>query len=237
MIKFNRQNVTAIIKGVLFAVILIGIPVYLYLFHRDFFEMFNSVSEIEDYINRYKGYGALFLIAAQIVQIIICIIPGQPFQFAAGYMYGSLIAVLISIVGAFIGASITFYLAKLLGRDALNLFFGEKKVVKYIEKLDTKNGFLVLFILYFIPGFPKDAVSYLAGLSKIKWGSFIVIATIARIPAMCGSVLIGTFTKDQQYGLIAVVAVLVVSITCFCTRHKDRILDWSDKAYEKLRKL
>ena len=237
MIRFNRKNVTAIIKGVLFAVILIGIPLFLYLFQRDFFEMFSSAGDVEAYIYQHKGYGALLLIAAQIIQIIICVIPGQPFEFAAGYIYGSLIAILISIVGAFIGATITFYLAKLLGRDAMNLFFGEKKVVKYIEKLDTKNGFLVLFILYFIPGFPKDAVSYLAGLSRIKWGPFIVIATIARIPAMCGSILIGTFTKDQQYGLIAVVAVLVVSVTYFSARHKDRILEWSDKAYEKLRKL
>ena len=139
MIRFNRKNVTAIIKGVLFAVILIGIPLYLYLFQRDFFEMFSSAGDVEAYIYQHKGYGALLLIAAQIIQIIICVIPGQPFQFAAGYMYGSLIAILISIVGAFIGATITFYLAKLLGRDAMNLFFGEKKVVKYIEKLDKPD--------------------------------------------------------------------------------------------------
>lgn len=237
MITLNRKNVTAILKGAVFAVILIGIPLYLYFFQKDFLSMFNSVQDIEDYVHQHNGYGVFILIAAQVLQIIICIIPGQPIQFAAGYLYGNLFAILMSIGGAVIGSTITFYLAKILGRDAMNLFFGEKKAIQYIEKLNTKNGFLVLFMLYFIPGFPKDALSYLSGLSKIRWAPFIVLTSIARIPAMCGSILIGSFTKDQRYGLIAVVAVVVVTVTCICAKHKDKILDWTDRVYEKLIRL
>lgn len=237
MDKKKRNRIMAIIKAIVFILIVFIIPLCIYLTHRDFFAMFTSVSEIEEYVKQYKGYGAIVFIGAQIIQIIICVIPGQPFQFAAGYLYGWGIAILLSIAGAFIGSTITFYLAKLLGRDAMHLFFGDKKAMEYVEKIDSPSGFLVLFILYFIPGFPKDAVSYLAGLSQLKWAPFIVITTAARIPAMFGSILVGTFISTKQYNLVAVVVIVVIIVSILSFRHKDTVLSWSETVYNKLKKL
>lgn len=232
----KRKSLT-IAKGILFALIIIGLPLYIYVFHHDLIEIFKNVENIEDYILEHKQYGALIYITAQVIQIIISVIPGQPFQFAAGYVYGAGIALVLSITGAFIGATITFFLSKLLGRDAMELFFGRTRAFEYIERLDSRNGYLILFLLYFIPGFPKDAISYIAGLSRIKWLPFILIVTTARIPAMLGSIFVGTFTESQQYYAVVIVAVIVILISVLSYRNKEKILDLGDRIYEKLRRL
>lgn len=221
----------------IFALIIIGLPLYIYFFQHELIEIFKNVDTIEEYILAHKKHGALIYISAQVIQIIISVIPGQPFQFAAGYIYGPLIALILSIIGAFIGATITFFLARFLGRGAMELFFGKTKVFDYITRLDSKNGFLILFLMYFIPGFPKDVISYVAGLSRIKWPPFILIVTTARIPAMLGSIFVGAFTRSQQYMAVFLVALIVVLISFLSYKNRERILEFSDRIYEKLRRL
>ena len=119
------------------------------------------------------------------------------------------------------------------------------KVVEYLEKFSCKRGYILLFVLYFIPGFPKDFVNYIAGLSNLKWGPFIIISSIARMPAMMGSILVGTFTKTHNYELVAVTGwvfyvmtfIAVIILTLLCLKNKQRILDWSDRVYDKLSNL
>ena len=230
--KGKRINIY--FKAFILLVILVGIPLYFYFFQRDFITQFTSVSDIENYLTEHKSTGVLTYIGAQIIQIIICVIPGQPFQFAAGYVFGPWQSLLFSTIGIALGATITFFLAKLLGRDFMYLCFGEMKVVEYLEKFSSKRGYILLFVLYFIPGFPKDFVNYIAGLSNLKWGPFIIISSIARIPAMMGSILLGTFTKTENYALVVVLVIAVIILTLLCLKNKQKILDWSDRVYDKL---
>ncbi len=231
----KRKRVIAVIKICVFFAIIVALPLYIWFFHHDIIDMFSDVKSLERYILEYhRNTGIITLILAQVCQIIICIIPGQPIQFAAGYLFNPLIALLTSIVGGFLGATVTFYLAKLLGNDAMHLFFGKKKIVQYIDKLNSRNGYFLLFALCVIPGFPKDMMCYVSGLSKIRYVPFIVLVTIARIPGMLGSILVGHYSHDQQYLLVILVAVIIALITYLCVKHKDRILEWGDRVYSRL---
>ena len=80
-------------------------------------------------------------------------------------------------------------------------------------------------------------MNYIAGLSNLKWGPFIIISSIARMPAMMGSILVGTFTKTHNYELVAVLVIAVIILTLLCLKNKQRILDWSDRVYDKLSNL
>ena len=81
-----------------------------------------------EYLRQNSRIAFLLIIGLQIVQVVICVLPGQPIQFAASYMFGVGRGFLLSIIGAVIGTMISFYLAKVLGSDAMHLFFGEEKV-------------------------------------------------------------------------------------------------------------
>ena len=76
---------SAIFKMLIFLVILVGIPLYIYFFHHNIIDEFSSIERVNALFAEYKTKSILFYILAQILQIVICIIPGQWLQFAAGY--------------------------------------------------------------------------------------------------------------------------------------------------------
>lgn len=148
-VRANTRTITIskrlIAFGKLFLLfaILIVVPLVLYLLYKD--TLFNKVYllNIPNELDDFKDFAFIPLILLQIIQIVICIIPGQPIQFASSYLYGVLGGFLISLVGAFIGTVITYYLAKFLGNDALHVIFGEEKVKSYVRKLNSRRAYVI----------------------------------------------------------------------------------------------
>ena len=216
----NRRKRIAYIKLAILIFIIVGLPVILFFTCRD--TLFNKewLANLPEFIMQYKGYAAAVLTGIQILQVIICIIPGQPIQLAASYLFGVLKGYLISIGGAFIGAFIAFYIARALGKDSLEAIFGEEKVNDYHRKLNSGKGLTSVLLIYLIPGVPKDLVAYVAGISDMRLRPFLIVSTIGRSPGMLGSLLTGYFISSRNYAAIGVLAVLtaVILIICFVKR-------------------
>lgn len=216
----NRRKRIAYIKLAILIFIIVGLPVILFFTCRD--TLFNKewLANLPEFIMQYKGYAAAVLTGIQILQVIICIIPGQPIQLAASYLFGVLKGYLISIGGAFIGAFIAFYIARALGKDSLEAIFGEEKVNDYHRKLNSGKGLTAVLLIYLIPGVPKDLVAYVAGISDMRLRPFLIVSTIGRSPGMLGSLLTGYFISSRNYAAIGVLAVLtaVILIICFVKR-------------------
>ena len=225
----NSKRSIAVIKILLLAVIVIGIPVYLYFSYGS--ELFSSdvLYRLEDYLNLHRSESALILIGLQIVQVIICILPGQPIQFASSYMFGILGGFLLSITGALIGVTISFYIAKFLGKDFLEIVFDADKIENYRRKLNSGKGLLIVLLIYLLPGVPKDLVSYAAGISDMRFRPFLLVSTIGRSPGMLGSLLLGHFFSERNYTAIAVLAVITVIILVICLIKRRSILALLDR--------
>ncbi|MBQ6388270.1 MAG: TVP38/TMEM64 family protein [Mogibacterium sp.] len=225
----NSKRSIAVIKILLLAVIVIGIPVYLYFSYGS--ELFSSdvLYRLEDYLNLHRSESALILIGLQIVQVIICILPGQPIQFASSYMFGILGGFLLSITGALIGVTISFYIAKFLGKDFLEIVFDADKIENYRRKLNSGKGLLIVLLIYLLPGVPKDLVSYAAGISDMRFRPFLLVSTIGRSPGMLGSLLLGHFFSERNYTAIAVLAVITVIILVICLIKRRSILELLDR--------
>lgn len=211
--------------------ILIVVPLVLYLLYKD--TLFNKsyLSNISNKLDDFKGFAFIPLILLQIIQIVICIIPGQPIQFASSYLYGVLGGFLISLVGAFIGTVITYYLAKFLGNDALHVIFGEEKVKSYVRKLNSSRAYVIIFLLYLIPGIPKDVTSYIAGISNIRLRPFIFLSILGRSPGVLESLLFGTFLAHRNYFGIAMLIIASIIILLICYIKRDVLLKFID-SYE-----
>ena len=143
-VRKRVKTFSAIFKLVLLLVILIGLPLYIYFFQRDFINNFSNQENIEVFLNEYRAQSVFIYIGSQILQIVICIIPGQWLQFAAGYMYGFWLGYLFSLAGAFLGTIITYYVAKILGHDAMHLIFGEEKIQKMLVSLNSKKAVVLV---------------------------------------------------------------------------------------------
>lgn len=228
---------SAILKLILLLVILIAIPAYIYFFQYDLIEQFSNMENVNALFKEYKAESVAVYLAAQILQIIICIIPGQWLQFAAGYMYGFWIGYLLSLVGAAIGTVLTYYIARLLGHDAMHLIFGEERIHQQLETLNSKKAVVLVFLIFLIPGVPKDLCNYVAGLSEMKLKPFLLVSLIGRSPGMMGSLLIGLSIESGRYIGAGVIAAAAIILFVLGLIFRKRITVFLDRAYDKLMKM
>ncbi len=225
----DRKRILAISKLLLIAFILIGIPVILYLTCGDtIFSKYWLMHKLEN-LDSNKAEIFLILAGLQAVQVIICFIPGQPIQLASSYLFGIWGGYLLSILGGFVGACIAFLIAKLLGAQSVSILFGEDKVENYRRKLNSGRGYLLVLLIYIIPGIPKDLVAYVAGISEMELLPFLILSTIGRSPGMLGSLFFGHFLKQKNYLGIAIVCIVIAAILLFCIIKRKELADKLDR--------
>ena len=232
----KRRVILSVVKISMLVLIVVGIPLYLWFFHGDWIKSFENIDDVVAFLEKYETQSIFVYIGLQIVQIVISIIPGQVFQMAAGYIYGFWPALLFAMTGALLGTTLSFMLAKVLGRDFLHIFFGEEKMSYYIERLNSKKMYAIVFFLYLIPGIPKDMVSYAAGVSEIKFKPFIIISALGRLPGMIGCLLMGDMMMEENYTGAVIIGVFAVITFALCIIFRKKIHGLLDKFYEKITK-
>lgn len=223
----KKKKIATIAKFAVLILIVVVFPIYMYFAHGDMIRQFSSFSEALNYLRSYGlRQASIIYIIAQILQIVISILPGQVFQIAAGFVFGFPLGLLLSVIGAFLGSAVTYWLANRLGKDAIGMIFGDEKVEKWRAKLNSDNAYVFSFVFFLIPGTPKDMMNYVAGISDMKFLPYLLITTGARIPAMCISLLFGKFYLQQNYTFMLITAILigVLLLLIFLFRKKLREL-------------
>ena len=179
-------------------------------------------------INDYGFLGVLMLFGLQFAQIFLFIIPGEPIEILAGVCYGSIWGTVFVMVSAAIISAFIYALVHKLGRKFIYDFVSKEK----IEKIENNKVFqnpktirFLIFILFFIPGTPKDLLTYIAALLPIKPIEFIIISTIARFPSVISSTWAGASLLEGNWKaslLIYGVTFLIVAIVVIIMRKFDR---------------
>lgn len=184
-------------------------------------------------INDSGFLGVLMLFGLQFAQIFLFIIPGEPIEILAGVCYGSIWGTVFIMVSAAIISAFIYVLVHKLGRKFIYDFVSKEK----IEKIENNKVFqnpktirFLIFILFFIPGTPKDLLTYIAALLPIKPMEFIIISTIARFPSVISSTWAGASLLEGNWKaslLIYGVTFLIVAIVVIIMRRfdKDKITD------------
>ncbi len=194
----------------------IGLLVTLFFYVGEpFIKMLDNPGQFKDWVAAHGIWGPVIFVLMTALQVFAAIIPGEPFEIAAGYAFGWVWGSILTLVGIGMGQAIVFFLVRRYGRRALDLFIPQSKInsVKFLG--DSGNVTRMLFILFFIPGTPKDIMTYVSGLLKIDFSSFIVITMIARLPSVISSTVGGSALSEGNYtfalivlGITAVVSVL-----------------------------
>lgn len=151
---------------------------------------------------RNKGINGWFIfLLIQILQVVISFIPGEPVEVIGGVIYGAFGGLLTCMLGCLIGSMIVYFLSLKIGKSFIKLFVKEKDFneVKFLK--NEKRVEELVFIFYFIPGTPKDIITYLAPYTKIKPLKFFLISTFARIPSIITSTWAGSSISKNNWGL------------------------------------
>lgn len=157
-----------------------------------------------------KGFwGVLIILALQVIQVIIAVIPGEPIEVIAGLLYGTFGGYVICTIGMLIGTVAIFYFIRHNGTKFVRNVIGEDKLLRYKFLSNTKRLETIVFILFFIPGTPKDVITYIVPITEIKASIFFVIVTVARIPSIISSTYAGASLSDGEWIKTLVIFVII----------------------------
>ena len=156
-------------------------------------------------------WGPIVFMLLNMSQVLLAIIPGGPFEVAAGALFGPWIGTLMCDIAMTAGGMMTFFFVRKFGMKFIELFIDKEEIesVKFLHSNDKSTTLLFLFFL--LPGTPKDLMCYVVGLTDIKWTTWLIINFVGRFPAILLSALGGSALGDQKYGIfIAAFAIIIV---------------------------
>jgi uncharacterized membrane protein YdjX (TVP38/TMEM64 family) len=167
---------------------------------------------LRDTVSAWGWAAPLVFMAIQALQVIISPIPGEITGPVGGALFGTLWGVIYSTIGLTVGTLFCFWVGRKWGEPLIRPWLSEHHWEKMNFILEAE-GAIICFILYLIPGFPKDIISYLFGISPMSFWLFAVVSTLGRIPGTWISSYFGAHVGEQQY-LYAIAFIAVVTAVC-----------------------
>jgi len=222
--RFTKNLLALIIFLTAICLILIVIMTRGGLWADILFNLKSALADSEHLRKSFLDFGAwapLIFIVVQILQVILAPLPGEASGFLGGYIFGFWPSAIYSTIGLTVGSWIAFAGGRFLG----NIFpqkFRDSTTYQKFNHLVYKGGFVIPFILFIFPGFPKDSLSYILGLSRMPMRIFLFIAAIGRIPGTLALSIQGAELYQGNYLKFAVLlgATLLVSLP-FYLFHKQ----------------
>ncbi len=156
-------------------------------------------------------WGPIVFMLLNTLQVLLAIIPGGPFEVAAGALFGPWLGTLMCDIAMSLGGVITFLFVRKFGMKFIELFTTREKIesVKFLHSNEKSTTLLFLFFL--LPGTPKDLMCYVVGLTDIKLSAWTLINMVGRFPAILLSALGGSALGEQRYGIfIGAFAIIIV---------------------------
>jgi len=168
------------------------------------------------------GWAApIVFIVIQALQVIISPIPGEITGPVGGALFGTFWGVVYSTIGLTLGTLFCFWLGHLYGEPLVRAWLSEHNWNKVNFILEAE-GAIFCFIIYLIPGFPKDIVSYLFGISPIPFWEFALVSTLGRLPGTWISSYVGANVAEHQfiYAFLLLALVAAVSVPLYYYRRQ-----------------
>lgn len=205
-------------------VVLILLLGYLFVHYR-VYDIFSNREQIIQFIKSFDPYDQFAFMAVQVLQVVIAPIPGEVTGFIGGYLYGPVMGTLYSTIGLTLGSWLAFGLAHFFGLPLVEKFV-KPELVQRFDRFMRKKGALYAFILFLIPGFPKDSLCYVIGLSHIPAGTFLLIVIAGRFFWTLMLSMTGDFARNDEYMSVLVIAAVSFFLGIVGYYYRNRWLRW-----------
>ena len=209
--SIKRRKIFSIISIVVFIIFTIAI---FWFIGRKMLTFVSEPDKFRAWVDS-QGIQSRFIFIGMVAfQIVIAIIPGEPLEIGAGYAFGAIEGSLLCMAGIFIGSVIVFLFSRYFGVRAVEAIYPREKIkrLKFLNNPKKLNA--LTFILFFIPGTPKDLLTYFMGLTPMKLTTWMLITLTARIPSVITSTIGGNALglQDYKFAIIAFVVAVIISI-------------------------
>ncbi len=175
--------------------------------------------DIQNYVSSYGKFAPIIYII-MFALVPLTLFPDSVLAIGGGLMFGLIKGYVFTLIGALLGASLSFYISRKLGRNFVKKLTKEK--LETIEKMINYKGFFVVLLLRLVPLFPFDIISYGAGLTSIKFRDFIFATIIGTIPGILVFTNIGAQSVNvgSNSFYMSIMALLVLVIGSIFLKNK-----------------
>lgn len=180
-----------------------------------------------------EGHGLwapLAYAAMVFLQVVVAVIPGEPLEISGGYAFGAVQGTVLCTLGAVLGSVVVFAFVRRFGRELVEIFFPKEKIesLRFLQSSPKRD--LLFWIVFVVPGTPKDLLCYFAGLTDLSWGKWLLICSLGRVPSIITSTVGGSAVGGRQYlfailvfaGTMALSAVGLLIYRGLCRRHEKK---------------
>jgi len=241
----TNQRRQLAIRGVIFAVLV----VLLFFFSRyiprpftalaptgddfdDFEGIYSSSDKLSEFLQHLGPYSPAVFVLLQVLQVVAAPFPGELTGVAGGFVYGETLGFMLSTVGLSLGSWVAFELASILGRPFVERFV-RTEVLQKFNFLTSRTGTLICFVLFLVPGFPKDYLCYVLGLSRMKLSTFLIVCMVGRLPGTYLLTMQGSTIRNEEYHTFLFITVASVAIVAAAYFYRNQIFDWLKRRHDE----
>ena len=192
--------------------------------------MLRFVSEPEKFrlwVDGHGLWGRVLYVGMCFLQVVVAIVPGEPLEIAGGYAFGAVWGTVLCLIGLFLGSVVIFALVRRFGQSVVEVFFPPEKLhsLRFLQSSPKRN--LLFWIVFTMPGTPKDLLCYFAGLTDLPWGTWLLMCSLGRLPSVVSSTIGGDALglRNYQFAVLAFAVTMLISLggiaiyRMLCRRH------------------
>jgi uncharacterized membrane protein YdjX (TVP38/TMEM64 family) len=211
--------------------LLIFLLLILVLYKSGTFHFFMDRNKLTSFLDSLGPLSFIGFIVLQALQVVAAPIPGEVTGFLGGYVYGAIPGVVFSTIGLTLGSWCAFILSKIFGRPFVERFVKKETITRYDYLLKHRKAAFLVFLLFLIPGFPKDYLCYILGLGPMNTKEFLVISTAGRFSGTVLLTMGGIYIRNHQYYRFFILLGIAIVILLISMAYRDKIERLFQRSY------
>lgn len=169
-----------------------------------------------------------------LVYIVFCVVglPASPLTIGAGAIFGFVQGSVIVIVGATLGATASFLLARTLMRRRVETMTAGNAKFRALDRAISREGGRIVFLVRLAPVFPFAYINFAFGLTGVRLLTYIVATFLGIIPLTLAFVYLSATAasaasadlSNARLALNIAGGVLAIVVTAYVTRLATRAI-------------
>ncbi len=212
----DRSGVKLIIFLIFFGLIT------LILYQTGLFHFFLDKERLIKFLNDLGPLAFVGFILLQTCQVVAAPIPGEVTGLLGGFVFGKITGIILSTIGLTIGSFIAFTLSRTFGRPFVERVVSPSTLRRFDYLLHHKGAFII-FLLFLIPGFPKDYLCYILGLGHLSTSEFLLIGATGRLLGTVMLTLGGDYLRHEEYYKFFILTGIALVVILIAFAYKDKL--------------
>lgn len=188
----------------------------------------DNLARLRDYVESFGPAAPLVFIFGY-AAATVAFLPGTPLTLLAGLAFGPVTGTVYVVVGATIGLTLAFLVARYVARGLVSSWVEENERMKRLDAEVGRQGWRILLITRLVPLFPFNLQNYAYGLTRIRLGTYVLVSAICIVPGTTaytfagGSVTSGDLTRTFIYLGVAALFFVLLSLIPGWLRRRNRV--------------